>query len=397
MATHYTSLYTSDEINAIISAYDKNNTNYVVFSNRLYNEPKNKNRLNTDAFWRQLCLCNRQLFTFILMQCYDKDGTFKWNTILNLYYTTVRQDIHDGEMYPLKIRNYSSSSTYNGQVETEYIHPVKRSIGYAREIYIDVKEAFNGPADSQYNYVYYFNKDGTFTWTNRSPHGSYDTLYEAFMNFIFRETRGNLTFVSTDKVYYDLLFTYSAIYKIDPGTITKMSSFITKYTNNCGIKAPSYTEGYVVMLKAKIAEMYQSFSVTFLDLTKQNETLDWESEILILTYVVDNTVFTIAYNLDFGNENGGKITKITALQFNGIELYTVFTVDMNSAFSVNYMNGLVVTDPGSNVTNSTINLDVGITYNKYGSPMYALTYRNTWYNNVKKPESPSILCIGLIY
>ena len=405
MATHYTEQYTNDEINKIISEYDKDDDIYVVFSNRIYSKPKNGNRLNTDAFWRQLCFCNRQLFTFMLVRCYDKNGTFKWNTILNLYYTKVDVVVMEDKLYDLRIRNYSSSSTYNNQIETNLIHPVKKTIGYMRQLYVDVSEAYtntlnNDNLPDSNNYVYFFNKDGTITYGAAKNHASgysYANIYDTFMNFIFGNNV-NLTLEGSDKVYYDLLFTYSAIYEIDPGTITKMSSFITKYTNNCGIKAPSYTEGYVVMLKAKIAEMYQGFSVTFLDLTKQNETLNWESEVLILTYVVDSTVFTITYNLDFDdNESGGKITKITALQFNGIELYTVFTVDMNSAFSVNYMNGLVVADPGSNVTNSTINLDVGITYNKYGSPMYALTYRNTWYNNVKNPESPSILCIGLIY
>lgn len=52
METHYTEQYTSDEINKIISAYDKDDDIYVVFSNRVYSKPKNGNRLNTDAFWK---------------------------------------------------------------------------------------------------------------------------------------------------------------------------------------------------------------------------------------------------------------------------------------------------------------------------------------------------------
>ena len=243
------------------------------------------------------------------------------------------------------------------------------------------------------NYVYYFNLEGTITYGWCKTNTGYSDIYQTFVNELFGTDSG-VTLTSTDKMSYKLLFTYNKVVKIDPITVDNKSSVVI-YTNRCSVNAPPNTDWYVNGLKASLTRIQQLSSISFIDLNVQNRTLNWKSRIIIITYMVNRKIFTIAYDLKFNDDTGGTITSITALKYNGIELTTVFQTVLDISFSVTYSDGLLQADPGESVTSSKLALDISIVYDENSDSLYSLEYTDMWYNHVDCAKDTKILCIGL--
>lgn len=389
MINRYTTPYTVADINAIINSYDNSSDTgvYVLFSNIDYAAPRNGNVLSTESFWRQLSFSNVRIFTFFLVTCSTKDGVFKWNAILNMYYEGTSPTFANGNG-TFTVRNYSSSDTYDDQVVTTHIKNVTRSQTWSPELFSDNLELYQL---KDRNYVYYFKLDGTITYGLLKTNEGKPDIYQTFVNELFG-TDSDVTLTSTDKMSYKLLFTYNKVTSIDPIAVGN-KSFVAVYTNRCGVNAPQSTDWYVDGLKASLARMQQLSSVSFIDLNVQNSTLNWRSRVIVVTYMVSCKIFTIAYSLKFDSDTSGTITSITALKYNGIELTTVFQAILDSRFSVTYSDGLLQAEPGESVTSSKLALDISIVYDE--DSLYSLEYIDMWYNHVDGARDAKILCIGL--
>ena len=383
----YTTKYTPDYINQIIGKYDS--LGVLVFTNMKYNKPANGSWLDREAFWREIDFYNKRLYNFILFTCYDENNEFKWNFIVDVYYD---------EQDKIELRNFT------GDVRTKQMLPVSKSRDTEPQFVVDVRDYFNNTSlNPDSNYVYKFTNDskGKMNYYNGKPANQLDTsvytnMYKVFVDVLC----GNdvLNFVETDKLYYEFLFSYKTVVDVTPSNLSYVSSTIQLYSNRCSIILPDDVDGYISGLKSALSEKYRYYTLSFVDLSSENRTLDWTCNELVLSYIIGNRIFTVCYRLTFNIPTEGVIDWISTERYNGKTLYTVAKVSMEPehGFSASYINGEVSTDPGDDVTVSEISLDVKLAYNSESSTKYTLTYQNTWYNYAESSGTPSVALIALV-
>ena len=296
----------------------------------------------------------------------------------------------------LIIRNYSSSDTYDSQYIITYLKPVSRSQNDKPELYVDIPDYTGYPVNNG-NYIYMMEESSigkiTYGKVKQPVSGySYHDIYTMFVKVSCGES-ATITMVSTDTLYYDFVFTYKKVVVVNPSDVMSIQSTLMLYTNKCDIRAPSDMDNYVIGLKNSIIKMYNAYNVSFIQLKDDNPTLDWESTYIVISYSISDKIFTVSYELDFKDLT---IKRLTPLKYNGIELYAVSSIVMDSNFTLKYMNGITVTDPAIDVTSSEIVLDISLSYNKYGTSKYTLVYENFWYNYVEDETEPVIICIALV-
>lgn len=362
--------YTVETVNDFISKCSKDNKNNfkILYTNSNYMKVNGNNQLDDDAWWYSYDVRNYRCSSFWLITVYSdaKYTDFKWNAIID-----VR----------------ASKTNSSGQDVSDYLTLYNWTLGTTapKNKYTILKRNPDEPqfyvTKSPQNYVYKMCRSqiNSFTryvfnfFVNNDPNNK--NIYIDFLKDLCTQSGKCLIDDSncTKYIEYEMIFCHTGI------TSVVSSSSITIYKDTAFVRSPRDMTIYRSHLTRSICREYKQFRPYIIDLDSNNDNLDWKCKLFAISYMVDDKVFIVCYELKFSTMI---IESMRTYRCNGDEVELVSNVLMEKDFNVTYMNGTLETDAGVNVTSSKISLDIDITYNKDREPKYMLEYENLWYNYV---------------
>lgn len=382
-----TTQYTESSINDFIKKCNNiSKTGFeILYTNSSYIRATNPSNLNDKAWWYSYDVRNYRCSNFLLLTGYRNSNYtgFIWNMIIDIKATknsSSGQDVRDYlEIYNWTLDKSASKDTYT---------ILKRNPDEP-QFFVE-KDKIDPSISTNCTFKFLNYNSGNYHF-GYNPSDGITKMVAYFLNDLCGSDM-----VESDYTRY---ITYKFIY-CHTGTIESndFTSTISTYTNMCYVIPPKHINTYVHELESHILDMYEITTCETLPLYDNNENLNWECTTLVLSYIVSERLFTVFYHLDFDEK---KIRYIETYKFNGYDMKQVFRVEMSKDFTVTYMNGITITEPGKNVTESEIELDITLKYKADGTNgiKYSFEYKDLWYNHVNEPEDsvePNILCIILI-